>query len=241
MNCREVEPLLDAYLDGELDPVHTLEVDAHRAECAACGAALKSRRQLAAAVASAPYYPAPPELRTRLEHSAARRWNRPILWLAFAAGLAALALVTQRPDPLEKEVVQAHVRSLLADHLLDVPAAGHHTVKPWLAAKLDFALDVEDISARGFALAGGRLDYLDGHPVAALVYRHDKHVINVFVWPAARQPDSRPVAKTSGNLNIVRWRADGMNWWAVSDLSLIELGKLPLSPCFLPAHETLRG
>ncbi len=85
------------------------------------------------------------------------------------------------------------------------------------------------------------MDSLDGHTVAALVYRRGGHVINVFVWPATRQPDRQPAGRPAHGFNLVDWRADGLNWWAVSDLDLRELEELPLCPCLLPAHETLRG
>jgi anti-sigma factor RsiW len=128
----------------------------------------------------------------------------------------------------------------LANHLLDVRAAGH-SVKPWLAGKLDFPLKVDDLSGRGFILEGGRIDRVNGRTVAALVYRRGPHVVNVFLWPAQREPDRAPTGRVIGGFNLVDWRADGLDWWAISDLSLPELEELPLCPCFMPVHETLRG
>ena len=55
-----------------------------------------------------------------------------------------------------------------------------HTVKPWLSARLDLSPVVKDFAAEGYPLVGGRLDYVDGHRAAAIVYRRDKHVINLF-------------------------------------------------------------
>ena len=250
MNCGEIERLLGPYRDGELDPERRAEVAAHQRHCEDCRAALERLEQLSAAIESAPRYPASPELRARLESRFADTRQPYGRWLLLAAGLATAALVIGRltpvadlrpQDALANEVVRAHLRSLVAGHLWDVAASGHHTVKPWLAAKLDFPFDVEDISSRGLRLAGARVDSVDGRTVAVLVYRRGGHIISVFVWPAAQPPDRPPAGRSVHGFNVIDWRADGLNWWAVSDLKLGELNELPLSPCFLPAHETLGG
>lgn len=244
MTCREVQPLLSAWLDGELDRGRHAEIEAHRRTCAACAAATNRIEQLSAAVAAAPYYPAPSELRASLSRRAAPRWRQPALWLTLAAGFLVLAFALRdRPsgDSLEAEVVRAHVRSIRAGRLIERPASGRHSLQPWFAAKLDFPLPVDDISSAGFRLSGGRLDQVAGRPVAALVYRRGPHIINVFVWPATSADDRQPVGRIASGFPVVNWRSDGLNWWAISDLNLAELQKLPLCPCFLPAHDTLRG
>ena len=241
MSCQD-DALLGAYLDGELDLVRGLEVEEHARGCLRCAAELERQQQLGEVLSAAPYYPASPELRARLEPRTVRR---PTVWLACAAavGFAVLAVsqFSRSPRSMESEVVDAHRRSLLANHLLDVAASGHRSVKPWFAGKLDFALNVDDISGRGFEFEGGRLDYLGGRPVAALVYRRGPHVVNVFVWPAGYQPDRTPASRVVNGYNIVEWRTEGMNWWAISDLNLNDLEELPLCPCFMPVHETLQG
>ena len=241
MNCRETEPLLSAYLDGELDAAHVLGIDAHARECPACAARLESGKQLSAAVRAAPYYRAAPSLRARIESPAAPAWRRPAAWAALAATVALAILVIGRADRTGNEIVQAHLRSLRAGHLVDIAASSRRAVHPWFAGRLDYSLDVEDISGRGFAFSGARLDSLNGRTVAVLVYQRGPHVINVFVWPAGQEADRHPVAAVIGGLNLVNWRAEGMNWWAISDLPLAELEQLPLCPCVLPVHETLRG
>ena len=125
-----------------------------------------------------------------------------------------------------EEVLAAHVRSLMADHLTDLTSDERHTVKPWLSTRLDFAPPVEDLAGEGFSLVGGRLDYLGGRPVAALVYRYRQHIINVFVWPSSKSPGIPVQNWTLRGYNIARSDARGMSFWAVSDLNSKDLQKL---------------
>ena len=248
MNCNDVSNLLGGYRDGELDLVHSLELEAHIDQCESCSRALRLLEEISGAVAAAPRYAAARALRRRLMLPATQPSRRPLQWLAVAASLVALALAGWRflpfasaARPIEKEIVENHIRSLLADHLLDVPSSDQHTVQPWFRGRLDYAPVVEDISAHGFVLAGGRLDYLDGRPVAALVYQRQQHVVNVFVWPAPGEKDRPPAARLVDGFHLVGWRANGMNWWAISDLDAVELEELPLCPCFMLPNSTLHA
>jgi anti-sigma factor RsiW len=254
MNCREVEPLLGAYLDGELDLLHSLDIDAHLGDCARCSRAIEELKQLELAVSAMPRYRASKQLRGRLARSAAAGYPAAhqaanARWLALAAGLLLGAVAVWKFAPvadhasgrMESEIVENHIRSLLADHLVDVHSGDRQTIQPWFSGKLDYAPEVEDISAHGFRLLGGRLDYLDGRAVAALVYQRAQHIINVFVWPARGQPDRGPRAHSVEGYQAVSWRAKGMNWWAVSDLNAAGLEELPLCPCFMPPHPPLEA
>ena len=181
----------------------------------------------------ATYYKAPEHLRTRIRaHIAeqARERDRPFFWrwaglgagFALAAALSWNALLmTAQSSPEERlagEVMGAHVRSLLAEsHLNDVVSTDQHTVKPWFQGKLDFAPVVTDLAQAGFALDGGRLDYVNGRPVAAITYRHRLHVVNLFEWPAPGASDAKPVLQARNGYSIVHWTQGGLEYWAVSD------------------------
>ena len=119
---------------------------------------------------------------------------------------------------LAGDVVSAHIRSLAGTHLLDVPSSDHHTVKPWFNGKLDFSPSVKDVD--GFPMLGGRLEYLEGHPAAALIYSRRNHMINVFTWPSAPMAG---VDETRNGYHVESWYSDGMAFWAVSDLNEEEL------------------
>jgi anti-sigma factor RsiW len=130
---------------------------------------------------------------------------------------------TGAEDGLVREVVAGHVRSLMADHLMDIASSDQHTVKPWIAGKLDFSPPVKDMTAQGYPLAGGRLDYLGGRSVMALVYRRHGHTINLFVWPQGAQGDSGVRAESNQGYNLVHFSRADMVFWAISDLNPEEL------------------
>ena len=171
-----------------------------------------------------------------LQSAAARPQVTPLRWrwpgwafvgTGFACGLvfsAAIALVAGRQadgERLEAELVGSHVRALMVSHLTDVASSNQHTVKPWFQGKLNYSPPVRDFGQDGFPLVGGRLDYLAGKPVAALVYHRNGHMINLFIWPDVRARSSDVSARQG--YNVIRWAKDGMTYSAVSDLNLDEL------------------
>jgi anti-sigma factor RsiW len=240
MTCQETGLLIHALADGELDLTKSLEMEAHLRECQSCARAQEEIRRLSFSMkdSSLRFTPSASfEKRLRAavrsearEKPVTQSWWR---WSMAAASLAVIVLVvwtavviSNRPasDALvAQEVVSSHVRSLMAQHLMDVPSSDQHTVKPWFDGKLDFSPPVKDLVAQGFELKGGRLDYIDDRPVAALVYQRRQHLINVFVWPAKSSSKSTTQASVSQGYNLIRWTNSGMEWWAISDLNLAEL------------------
>ncbi len=243
MSCPGTHEQLHAYVDGELDVVHTLEMEQHLQSCPACTRVCGQVRELSTALrAGLPRHPLPTNLRRRVRASLRPGERRRLFgrlphwgWAAVAASLAVLALgmwglaLTRSGgaghERLVAEVIASHVRSqMLSSHLYDVESSDQHTVKPWFHGKLDFAPTVTDLSKDGFVLAGGRLDYVNGRSVAALVYHRRKHVINLLTWPARTgNEDTSVTSETKQGYHLVHWRREGMEWWAVSDLNLSEL------------------
>jgi anti-sigma factor RsiW len=241
MNCEQARPLIEPYADGELDAAAILELEKHIHDCPACTQALRKAQGLGKALRQdALYFPAPAELRRnvkaglRAQIEPKSRWNFGNWnWLnALSAGSAIaclallLAVTLLRPGPrqeLAREIVSSHVRSLMAGHMLDVVSTDQHTVKPWFNGRLDFSPPVKNLAEQEFPLIGGRLDYLGGRSVAALVFQRHKHVINLFIWPA-QERDSKPVpVATIQGYNVLHWSEAGMVFWAVSDLNEKEL------------------
>jgi anti-sigma factor RsiW len=244
MTCDEAEILLHALIDGELDAGHAREVEQHVAGCPRCTAALADYRAMSAAVAGANLrYTAPASLRERIEAALPQPKSAEIVPLpsrrsvlrgfamgsavsALAAtGLVAIVLRNDDETRINSEIVSAHLRSLQAGHLTDVVSTDQHTVKPWFNGKLDVAPPVIDLTAQGFTLIGGRLDYVDARAVGAIVYRRRQHVINLFVAQTASTESRAAKMETIQGFNIRRWSDRGLNYWAVSDLAADELAE----------------
>jgi len=230
VTCKETQTFMDGYLDHELDLVRSIELERHLHDCAACAALHRSRMAVRTAMnAESLRYRAPAELKHRVRMSVAAGERRRIRfgWMP-AAALAAAALVVLaifvRPDRsrIEREVVDSHIRSLMAGHLTDVVSTDQHTVKPWFAGKIDLSPPVQDFSAQGFPLVGGRMDYFDDHAAAVVVYRRNQHVINVFTWRAAGPDHSARTMRDHG-YNVIQFVRDGAECWVVSDLNAEEL------------------
>jgi len=243
MNCQQAKPLIEPYADGELEAAAILELEQHLEGCSMCAPAWRNLQVLRKTLKQdALYFTAPDELRQRIKSAlpspakaapARQAWNWNWNWLTTvmsgmaAACLALLLTVTlTRPpseQPLAQEIVSSHIRSLMASHVMDVVSTDQHTVKPWFNGKLDFSPPVKNLAAQEFPLIGGRLDYIGGRSVAALVFQRHKHVINLFIWPA-KEKDSEPVSiAPSQGYNVIHWTGAETAFWAVSDLNEKEL------------------
>jgi anti-sigma factor RsiW len=232
---RNDSQLLHAYLDGELDPASSLELEARLAENPGLRAAYERLREMSAAIRDkADYHAAPAAVADRLASALprssarpARRWR----WLQPAAAAAVavmlgigLGLFLARPgenESLSRELVASHVRATLSGRLIDVASSDQHTVKPWLSARLPFSPPVTDFSGEGFPLTGARIDYVGGKPMAVLVYRRRQHTVDLFVSPRAGKAAEGSLDKDG--FNVERFSRNGMQFWAVSDLNRNEL------------------
>jgi anti-sigma factor RsiW len=241
MNCVEIQELVHGYLDDELAFPQALQIDHHLAACETCQHTYAQAHTLRSAIREqATYYSAPAPLRRRVLSAVRTSARQPapgtltVAWWNFGAALACAVLLTWSltvylmlpPETahLPDEIVASHIRSLLASHVTDVLSSDQHTVKPWFNGKLDFSPPVKDLTTQGFLLVGGRLDYINGRSVAALVYRHRQHIINLFVWPAvALAKESLPTLLSLQGYNVLHWTGSGMTFWAISDLNQDEL------------------
>ncbi len=232
MSCGDREETISSYVDGELDASAKAELERHLAGCAACAARERELRALSQTIREGASRPTPDaeqvrrlgaSLRERGRGKVARTvaLGRYALVAAAASVLAWLVASWWARVPEERrvgdEIVAAHVRSLLADHLTDVASSDRHTVNPWFQGKLDCAVGARDFAGQQFVLEGGRLDYVDGRVVAALVYRHAQHAINLFVWPARPGGNRSPGTLAIRGYHIVHWDSGGTERWLVSD------------------------
>lgn len=243
-DCTSIEFLLQADLDGELGPEGAATLATHLANCPACQARQAALIRVSARLRNElPYHAAPPRLREAIQAAAAKaatppqrenwlhaatNWLRLLLPVGGAAALAAaLALIVIVPGGtnITESVIASHIRALQPGHLMDVISTDQHTVKPWFNGKVDFSPPVKDLAAQGFPLIGGRLDFLAGRPVAALVYHRAKHVIDLYIWPTSSKATAPEQAGERSGYNFVRWSQGDMVFWAVSDVEKSQLAE----------------
>ena len=247
MNCQECHDFIDAYIDNELDVAAAILVKQHLRDCSQCQPLLESRKALRSILENPQLqFEVSDSLRGKIQsvlpaatssakHQSGRRsvipwFSVPLALAATIAVVLGLSFLYQRAtldrsqsNALAEEVISSHVRSLLASHLLDVPSTDQHTVKPWFDGKLKFSPPVQDFADRGYRLIGGRLDYINGREVAALVYQRNKHIINLFIWPSESDRDTAPQSFTKDGYNVLHWTRDGFDFWAVSDVNAGDL------------------
>lgn len=233
---------LNAFVDGELDVLSLREIEERMKHDEGLRAQVEGLRQLRENLRElADYHVAPRAFRQRVEALAASPATLPtrlsvgkgtvqywLNWRPMVVSFAVLALVALTlnltrwrsgyDDWLGQEVIASHVRSTLGQRLVDVASSDHHTVKPWLSSKLDFSPPVQESLLPGSVLLGGRVDYLDGRPVAALVYRQGEHVVSSFLWPT-NATDGGAVFSAARGFQIAHWTRTGINHWVISDVN----------------------
>jgi anti-sigma factor RsiW len=240
MKCEQASALLDAYVDAQLPAAEYKSLHEHIASCDECGPEVAAIERLREEILrSAPFYKAPPFVRAQIRSAlrreqadvpvAVRGWG----WLAYSASLLLAVMIgsggtsiisgERQQSQIADEIIDSHLRSLLADHLTDVQSSDKHTVKPWFAGRTDLSPPGVDLAAQGFPLIGGRLDLSEGKPVPALVYRAGKHIINVFVLPV-RPNDLTESVKRRG-YTLRHWTTGDLGYWAVSDAAPDEFDK----------------
>jgi anti-sigma factor (TIGR02949 family) len=229
---------VQVYFDGEADAVAAADIERHIEGCAECRALLDDLTNLRTALRQElTYETAPPALRARvmraLDAQQPTKLRLQPFWkgafsgiggTAIAAGIAFFLLAPPLTNPLLEDLVSAHVRSLMPDHLIDVVSTDKHTVKPWFAGHADVSPVVADFAEQGYRLIGGRADYFDHQRAAVVVYQHGPHVINVFSWAATT--DSVPKDATRNGYHMAFWKAGNLVYCAVSDTGWDELRRL---------------
>jgi anti-sigma factor (TIGR02949 family) len=240
MKCDEVQPLLDAYVDAELSAAEREALRAHLADCAECGPEAAAIARLGNEIRQrAPTYRAPASLRAQIraelrrETAGAATTARGTGWLAYAISLLLAVMVgsggtwlisgERQQQLVADEIIDSHLRSLLANHLTDIQSSDKHTVKPWFAGRSELSPPAVDLAPEGFPLVGGRLDLIAGKPVPALVYRRREHVINVFVLPASRGDLAKTLTRRGYSLR--HWDEGDLGFWAVTDAAPTELAE----------------
>ena len=241
MECDRAAGMLSPLVDSAVGPFTRWRVRRHVAGCSDCADKLEELRAMQSAIRTKlTFHRAPPGLAARIGAALPREvapvpsrpWFRmPALsfgstGLAGALAGVALTLLVVGGQPqrnLMQDVIGSHIRSLQADHLTDVLTSDQHTVKPWLSARLDVSPPVKELKDQGFPLVGGREDYVDGHPAAVVVYRHDKHVVNLFAWASPGRSEEAFRDESRQGFNIVTWRRGGITYYAVSDVEADQL------------------
>src|SRR5271157_868315 len=230
------EVLVHAYVDGELDPANARAVEQRIARNPALAAERDRIEALQLALRSAfPLEPPPRGLRERIERAAGmRRAPARPTWMALAASVAVALTVGSsasfllrgpRSDATADAVVADHIRALMAPQPADVPSSDRHTVKPWFNGRIPESPRVVDLAKEEFPLLGGRIDVVGDRPVPSLVYGRRKHIISLTAVPAPGKPDTSPSAAARDGYNLIQWTANGVTYWAVSDVAAPDLSR----------------
>lgn len=239
MDCKAAQKQIELYLDDEVTLSDRRELETHLEQCPDCQASLDGLRALGEALRQNAVSDASSQLRSSVraslkdiagEDKGLAHWAP---WLSLSGGAFALmaALIWGTfsfnfgflsQSGMSDEIVAAHIRSLLVDHVVDVRSTDTHIVKPWFTGKLDFSPRIKDLSGQGFPLIGGRLEYIRGKTGSALVYKRRAHIINVFTVRSENRATTHQKIHEQG-FSVVHWFSSGLEYWIVSDLNENEL------------------
>jgi len=244
MQCEDARELVSALIDGEVAGAQKRELSTHIASCPICTGLANDYRSIGKQL-RARYERAPAYLTEKIQASLAREriagrplrsfdWRQAMRQAAVvlcSVGVSALltwhlAQSSGEQAHSQRDIIAAHMRSLVQESPTQIASSDRHTVKPWFTGRIDFAPPVKDLAANDFALVGGRLDIVGERRVAAVVYKRRQHIINVFMWPASSSETSDLRTISSKGYNILSWTAGGTTYWAVSDLNAVEMGEL---------------
>jgi len=202
MDCRVVQKHLSAYVDGELPPSATLELEGHLSLCAPCAlqwrfmGSVKSelRRQLAPA--RAPTY-----LRLQVQHALAAvphdEDEHPAshTWMMFLAVAASVVLVTgalvgtdrnatqasltgTNPLDVVREVIDRHKDRLPAEISTPVP----EKATSWFRDKVGFRVRSVEFAEPSVHLEGARMSQVGSNQAAKLSYRVGDSLLTVVMF-----------------------------------------------------------
>jgi anti-sigma factor RsiW len=239
MDCHAIKQLLEAHLNGGLELTRQLEVEAHLTRCPSCNKLAETVDKDRYSVRmNIPTYKAPSDLRASIRVALQRETQPEMVWLGWfrrpflsaaavlvvsiGSVLAWMAVTQGKNRELIVEAISNHARSLLVGHAVDVTSADRQKIKPWFAEKLNYSPPIANLADAGYELIGGRIDMLDRHPVAAIVYQRSNRIINVFVWPTSRGTIDFQDQVHRGYL-ICGWNKSGLNYIVVADLSNAEM------------------
>lgn len=245
MDCPTCEALVDAYVDGELTAIESADFERALDACPECRRRVEAARAMSGLLRELPAQPAPDLLRARIERelrgisaqSSAK--PRPVAtrpsymrWGAMAASLIVALSVGwiggsitggDRFGRDSDELVAGFIRVAMSEHPVDVVSSDHHTVKPWFAGRIDYSPPVVDLTAAGFPLTGGRLDFVDSRKVSVLVYQHNQHKLALTLWPSSSNGDLAAKVERRDGFSLAEWRHSGFELRAVSDVAPDEM------------------
>jgi anti-sigma factor RsiW len=242
MNCEQSQQLIHAYLDQELDAANAIAVEQHLQTCSACQRDYTQLVLLGESLRDTlPYHSTPEQLRASIlagfEHveptPVVPKPVRYVTTLALAAAFSFCLVIVgllfyrdhQRESMLIDEVLAGHVRALNTQRLTEIDSSDTQKLKPWFTSKLNYSPKVYNLAAQGFALLGGRLDYLQQRHVASMAYRYNEHIIDLYTWPSPDVADAAQELHSKNGYKLLYWCQDSMNYWVVSDLDSDELRK----------------